>query len=125
MKTLKTSATILVFAILLAFALPAGAQEKPQEPKRPDRTEMGQRIKASKIAYITEQVELTPEEAEKFWPVYNELEDQKMEVTADIMQRFRPNEEKMEEPDNEEAAEMMEQRFKMEQQKKSSKALPQ
>ncbi|MEE4256868.1 MAG: hypothetical protein V2I47_07510 [Bacteroidales bacterium] len=116
MRTAKTSATILVIAILLAFALPAGAQERPQEGKRPDRKEMGERIQASKIAFITEKVELTPEEAEEFWPVYNQLEDKKMEVTEDIMKRFRPEEEKMKEPSEEEAAEMMAQRFKMEQQ---------
>jgi len=116
MRTVKTLATILVIAILLASVLPAVAQEKPQEPKRPDRKEMGERIKASKIAFITEKVELTPGEAEKFWPVYNELEDKKMEVTADIMQRFRPDEEKMKEPGDKEAAEMMAQRFEMEQQ---------
>jgi len=116
MKTLKTSATIIVLAILLAFALPAVAQERPQEGKKPDRKEMGERIKASKIAFITEKVEITPEEAEKFWPLYNELEDKKMEVTADIMKRYRPDEAKMEEPSEEEAAEMMAQRFEMEQQ---------
>lgn len=31
------------------------------------------RIKAYKIAYITDQLNLTAEEAQKFWPVYNEI----------------------------------------------------
>lgn len=31
-------------------------------------------IKSQKIAYITDQLKLTPPEAEKFWPVYNEFE---------------------------------------------------
>jgi len=116
MRTLKLSASILVLATLLAFALPTGAQEGLQKNKRPDRKEMSERIKASKIAYITEQVELSPEQAEKFWPIYNELETKKMEVTVSIMERYKPEEGKMEEPSEEEAAEMMEQRFKMEQQ---------
>lgn len=30
-----------------------------------------EKIKALKTAYITEQLDLTPSEAEKFWPIYN------------------------------------------------------
>ena len=36
------------------------------------------KIKALKTAHITDKLDLTPEEAEKFWPVYNKHE-QKME----------------------------------------------
>lgn len=34
-----------------------------------------ERIKALKTAYITEQLALTPSEAEKFWPVYNSYDE--------------------------------------------------
>lgn len=37
------------------------------------REEARQKIESAKIAYITEHVSLTPEQAEKFWPIYNEL----------------------------------------------------
>jgi len=37
-------------------------------------------FKAYKIAYITEQLDLTPEEAEKFWPLYNEFGKQFYEI---------------------------------------------
>ena len=30
-----------------------------------------ERIKAQKVAYITDELDLTPQEAEKFWPIYN------------------------------------------------------
>ncbi len=33
------------------------------------------KIKALKTAYITEKLALTPSEAEKFWPVYNNFDD--------------------------------------------------
>lgn len=39
--------------------------------QRPDR----EKIKALKIAHITEQVDLTKEEAQKFWPIYNANEE--------------------------------------------------
>lgn len=35
-----------------------------------------ERIKALKVAYITEQLEFTASEAQKFWPVYNAFEEQ-------------------------------------------------
>lgn len=44
------------------------------EKKPPFRDEKKEKIKAHKIAYITERLQLTSQEAEKFWPVYNEHE---------------------------------------------------
>ena len=35
-----------------------------------------EKMKAFKTAYLTEKLELTPKEAEKFWPVYNESENE-------------------------------------------------
>ena len=34
-------------------------------------------IKTKKIAFLTEQIGLTSQEAQKFWPVYNELDHEK------------------------------------------------
>ena len=31
----------------------------------------GEKIEALKVAYITQQLNLTPEEAQRFWPIYN------------------------------------------------------
>jgi hypothetical protein len=39
-----------------------------------NRGKMKERIKAQKIAFITEKLNLTSNEAEKFWPVYNAFE---------------------------------------------------
>ncbi|MGO4913626.1 hypothetical protein [Leeuwenhoekiella sp. W20_SRS_FM14] len=36
------------------------------------------RIKALKVSFLTEELELTPAEAEKFWPIYN-IYDKKMD----------------------------------------------
>lgn len=36
--------------------------------------EIQERIKTQKIAFITEKLELTSEEAQQFWPIYNEFE---------------------------------------------------
>lgn len=52
--------------LLLLFSLPAAhAQEKSKK----------ERIKALKVAYITEKLSLTTSEAQEFWPVYNTFYD--------------------------------------------------
>ena len=53
--------------ILFLFLL-LGATVHSQENKY-------EKIKALKTAYITEQLSLTPSEAEKFWPVYNSFDE--------------------------------------------------
>jgi uncharacterized protein YfkK (UPF0435 family) len=56
---------------------------------------MKERIKAQKIAFITEKLELTVKEAEKFWPIYNAFEAQtekvRYEELRDIKRQIRTN----------------------------------
>ena len=39
-----------------------------------------ERIEVQKIAFITKQLDLTPEEAQKFWPVYNQFSDARKQL---------------------------------------------
>src|SRR5690606_27153081 len=39
-----------------------------------------ERIRAAHAAYITQRLELTPAEAEKFWPVYHEFNEKRMKL---------------------------------------------
>lgn len=57
---------ILSFLICLAFYLPVSAQVQPQPVFR-----HSQQIESVKIAFITQQLNLSNDEAEKFWPIYN------------------------------------------------------
>lgn len=54
----------IIILLLVAFTTVANAQ-------RPNK----EKVKALKIAHITERVELSSEEAQAFWPVYNSYED--------------------------------------------------
>ncbi len=44
------------------------------------------KIESAKIALITERLNLTPEQAEKFWPVYNEYFNRQREVRSEYTQ---------------------------------------
>ena len=55
-----------------------------------------QRLKAQKVAFITNRLELTSNEAQLFWPVYNdffkkkeELGNQKRAVTRDLQTNWQ------------------------------------
>lgn len=56
----------IAIALLLFVSFNSFSQEN-------DRKE---RIKALKVAYLTEQLELSKMEAEKFWPIYNTFDEQ-------------------------------------------------
>lgn len=43
----------------------------------------GEKLKALKVAFITERLDLTPTEAQKFWPIYNAFEDKEIELRRD------------------------------------------
>ena len=56
--------------IMLAILIGIGAMVQAQGPGRPDQD----RLKSMRVAYMTEKLDLTPAEAEKFWPIYNEYQ---------------------------------------------------
>lgn len=63
---------IVFFTTLLFFvSFLANAQKQAKKQVR------GEKIKALKIAFLTEELDLTSSEAEKFWPIYN-LYDEKL-----------------------------------------------
>ena len=62
MKNLLTFLYIIIFCTLSSYS-----QEKKGSKEK---------IKTLKIAYISERLNLTPNEAEKFWPVYNQYSKQ-------------------------------------------------
>lgn len=69
MKTLKRkSVTLIVLFVLTVFGFSLHAQEKDQYIKMEQNKE---KIEAQKVAFITNKLDLSVEEAEKFWPVYN------------------------------------------------------
>ena len=47
------------------------------------RAQDGKRLQALKIGYLTRQMNLTPEEAQRFWPIYNRYSDDLIVATLD------------------------------------------
>ncbi len=45
----------------------------------------GNRLEALKIAYITKRLDLSPDEAQKFWPIYNQYAEELMRTRQDAI----------------------------------------
>jgi Spy/CpxP family protein refolding chaperone len=73
MKTTKRILIPLFFVLLVStnsiFAQGGGGKQEKRE-----------NIEAMKIAFITKKLDLTPQEAQQFWPVYNQYSDKTVEL---------------------------------------------
>ena len=47
------------------------------------------RMKAERVAYLTSAMDLTPAEAEKFWPVYNNMESERRASFSKVMKAYK------------------------------------
>jgi hypothetical protein len=79
LKYMKALSKIIVLC-LLAGAAVAQDDDVPQNQD----TKVRDKIEAARVAYITNQLELTPEEAEKFWPIYREFAQRRREIRREI-----------------------------------------
>jgi hypothetical protein len=54
------------------------------QDRREGNPEMFEKIKAEKISFFTDKLNLTPAEAQDFWPVYNEFEKKRFDIHRQI-----------------------------------------
>lgn len=71
---------LLLFTV---FTLLLSSMAFSQYDKR-DRGERNEKLKAKKIAYIIESLDLTADESEKFWPIYNEYKKEMKAISSDV-----------------------------------------
>ena len=65
---------ILYICFILSAFTAASQPGNDQNPKR------GEKIRALYIAYISQQQKFTPQEAQQFWPVHDQFENEMQEV---------------------------------------------
>lgn len=90
MKTKFLLSLLLLFVSTVSFS--QGFREKKEK------------VKALKVAFITDELNLTTDEAQRFWPIYNAFDDKQAELRHEkmkaILDRFEPgNVEKLSEKD--------------------------
>ena len=86
---------LILSSVLCFFILLQGeAQDRPMPERRMmvrNNIMYGEQIQVERIAYFTEQIGLTTEEAQLFWPIYNEMDNKRtalFEERASIIHKF-------------------------------------
>lgn len=79
MKSFKVFA-----AALAAFALLSVSNIQAQ----PKKDGWQNKIKSEKIGFITVELDLSPEEAQVFWPVYNKIANEKSELQKKVKESY-------------------------------------
>lgn len=81
MKLIKLLSVFLFAFSMTIFAQPGGRfKEKMQQKK--------DQLKSMKIAFITTELNLTPDEATKFWPIFNSFEDKQRELKQEKIKNY-------------------------------------
>ena len=70
--------------LILTLLLGSFSAVKAQNDQPVDETKKQEKIKALYVAYISQQLELNPEEAQKFWPVHTQFETELKGVKPDM-----------------------------------------
>lgn len=81
---MKPVLLIRLLMLLLVSAPAALAQEKSKPQEAQSKQD---KIKSLEIAYISRELDLTPEEAQKFWPLYNKYTREVNELIAERKRR--------------------------------------
>lgn len=94
MKNTKIITFLFFFLSVVAVAQGGKFKEKMQQKK--------DQLKSMKIAFITSELNLTPDEATKFWPLFNEFEEKQRELRQEKIKNYidrSQNSEKLTEKD--------------------------
>lgn len=81
-KVLICAAVVAIFSVNVLFAQNAGAVSGKENYKK-------ERVQAMKVAFLTDKLNLTAAEAEKFWPVYNEYMDKRDALQKTFRQKAK------------------------------------
>lgn len=83
-KSMRTTCKLIIIVLFLT-SLSSFAQDGPLRERFKQKKEQ---IKSLKIAFITNELNLTPDEAAKFWPLFNAFEDKQQEIKKQKMKAF-------------------------------------
>ena len=71
---MKKVISVLCALVLLSAGAFAQGPQGPQGPRRGGDNGWRERVRAEKVAFLTEEIDLTESEAQVFWPIYNEIQ---------------------------------------------------
>lgn len=79
---MKKIFTILALIIAAGTSIDSFANTRCEEDWK-------EKIRSEKIAFLTMEMNITPEEAQSFWPVYNQVEQEKDAALAEVIKTYK------------------------------------
>ncbi len=83
LKYINSMKNILTIILVLSINLIVFAQDRIRNPEA--RAKMMEKLESQRIAFITNKLDLTPDESAKFWPLYNEYSKKRQELKREKM----------------------------------------
>lgn len=71
----------IIVSVLMLVAFSASAQNNPQQ-------QWQDRLQSEKIAFLTNEMSLTPQEAQVFWPIYNQAQKEQAQAVEESFKSF-------------------------------------
>ena len=108
---MRTTIALLIPFLACSRAIPhAHAQGDDHDAWTPERR---QEVKAQQSAYLTRRMALSPEEAQRFWPIYNRMDDELSSQRKEHWDRMKALKTKGAAPSEAEANDLLDQRLAM------------
>lgn len=85
----KTTYFTLLIVLLTLFQV----QAQPGNRLKERIKEKKEQVKSQKVAFITQELKLTPYEAAKFWPVYNAFEEKQADIRKQKVKSYMDRQE--------------------------------
>ena len=79
---------LIKYILLAIYLVPVSLMAQDEEPLTQD-PKARERIEAARIGLISERLGLTPEQAERFWPIYREYNQRRGELVSEFRQAQR------------------------------------
>ncbi|WP_215223450.1 Spy/CpxP family protein refolding chaperone [Echinicola shivajiensis] len=71
-----------------------------------------EKFEAAKIAFLTQRLDIDPEQATEFWPIYNQFDKKRKEVHLELRKLMHPKDENI---SSEKATELINKKFELQQ----------
>lgn len=92
---------ISILAVAAMFSAAAFAQGFQKGDKKKDNDEgWREKVRAEQVAFITSELDLTEAEAQKFWPVYNDIQSKRREAYKESFEAMKELKEQLDKGDD-------------------------
>ena len=78
-----------ISAFVIAVVALASSATAYAQPEKGPGEDWKKKMMSEKVAFFTVELDLTPEEAQKFWPVYNQIEDGKKDLQKAVRDSYK------------------------------------